>query len=101
MKILVVDDEMLDLYISKKILGMEFQVEGFNNLPEAVEWAKNNSFDLLVSDYYLGKGLHAHDVLKALVEVKGKVFKSFVLTNYIDDHKVAELMQAGFNGIID
>jgi CheY-like chemotaxis protein len=101
MKILVIDDEMLDLFLSKKILGMEYEVEGFNTLPAALQWATTNSFDVLISDYHLGNGLHALDVLKAFTESKGKTFKSFVLTNYIDDHKIAELKQAGFNGVID
>lgn len=101
MKILIIDDETLDLFISKRILGSEFQVEGFTTLSEATEWAKNNSFDILISDYYLSKGQHALDVLKALTDLKGKTFKAYVLTNYIDDGKIAELKQAGYNGVID
>jgi CheY-like chemotaxis protein len=101
MKILIVDDENLDLFISKRILGSEFQIEGFTSLSEALEWAKHNSFDILVSDYYLGKGQHALDVFKALTDLKGKTFKAYVLTNYIDDGKIAELKQAGYDGIID
>jgi CheY-like chemotaxis protein len=80
---------------------MEYQVEGFKSVPEAVQWAQTNSFDVLLSDYYLDQGLHANDVLKAILEVKGKTFKSYVLTNYIDDNKMNELKQAGFNGVID
>lgn len=101
MKILVIDDEMLDLFVSKRLLGTEFQVEGFNKLPDALQWAKENPFDVLLSDYYLGNGVSAQDVLKALVDVRGKTFKSYVITNYIDDKKKAELRQAGFDGTID
>jgi DNA-binding NarL/FixJ family response regulator len=101
MKILIIDDETLDLFISKRILGSEFQIEGFTTLAEALEWAKNNPFDILVSDYYLSKGQHAMDVLKAMIDLKGKTFKAYVLTNYIDDGKITELKQAGYDGIID
>ena len=101
MRILLVDDEPLELFLSKRFLSIEFQVEGFNTLPEAIQWAKVNSFDVLVSDYYLGKNIQAQDLLKELIAVKGKSFKSFVLTNYIDDGQKAELIKAGFNGIIE
>lgn len=101
MKILVIDDEMLDLFLSKKFLETEFQVEGFTSMNDAVAWAKNNSFDVLLSDYYLGNGVQALDVLKALIEIKGNSFKSFVVTNYVDGEKVQQLKQGGFNGIID
>ena len=101
MKILIVDDEPLELFISKKFLGMEFSVEGFNTVTDALEWAKNNSFDILVSDYYLGGGVHAHDVLNKLIELKGNTFQSFVLTNYIDSSKAEELKKMGFSGVIE
>jgi CheY-like chemotaxis protein len=101
MKILVIDDEMLDLFVSKRLLGTEFQVEGFNKLTDALQWAKDNAFDVLLSDYYLGNGVSAQDVLKALTEVKGKTFKAYVITNYIEDKKKQELRQAGFDGTID
>lgn len=101
MKILIVDDEQLDLFISKKLLGLQHEVEGFQTLPEAVEWAKNNSFDILLSDYYLATGVHAPDVLQAIVALKGKNFKAFVLSNHVDDKQTAQLKSAGFDGIID
>jgi DNA-binding NtrC family response regulator len=101
MKILIVDDESVELFISKRFLGMEFQVEGFNSVPEAVQWAKNNSFDILVSDFNLAANVFAHDLLKALLEVKGPTFKAYVLTNYVDDTQAATLRSAGFHDIIE
>jgi response regulator RpfG family c-di-GMP phosphodiesterase len=101
MQILIVDDEPLELFLSKRFLGMEYKTEGFNTLTDALQWAKSNPFDILVSDYYLGGNTHANDVLKALEEVKGKTFKSFVLTNHIDDDKKTALIAAGFNGVIE
>jgi DNA-binding NtrC family response regulator len=100
-KILIVDDEQLDLFISKKLLSLEHQVDGFSTIPEAVAWAQTNTFDVLLSDYHLGTGVHAHDVLKAIVEVKGKTFKAFVLSNHIDDRQAEELRKVGFTGMIE
>lgn len=101
MKILIVDDEQLDLFISKKLLSLEFQVEAFTSLPDCLQWAKSNSFDVLLSDYYLGTGLHAHDVLKQLVALRGKDFKAFVLSNHIEEKQALELKETGFDGIIE
>jgi DNA-binding NtrC family response regulator len=100
-KILIIDDEQLDLFISKKLLSLEFQVEAFNSLPEMLQWAKSNEFDVLLSDFYLGTGLHAYDVLKQLVAVKPKTFKAFVLSNHIDERQAEELKKTGFDGIIE
>jgi len=100
-KILIVDDEQLDLFISRKLLSLEYEVEGFTSLPEAVKWAQNNSFDVLISDYYLGTGLQANHVLKELTNLKGNTFKSFVLSNHIDEKQAEDLKAAGFTGIIE
>ena len=80
---------------------MEFKAEGFKTLPEALEWAKSNPFDVLISDFYLDNQVSASDVLNALRELKGNIFKSFVLTNYVDETRKAELKKAGFDGIIE
>jgi DNA-binding NtrC family response regulator len=100
-KILVVDDDPLELFLSLKIIRLEYQAEGFKTLPEALEWAKVNPFDVLISDYYISKQINAADVLKAFLEVKGKTFRAFVLTNYIDQSKVAALIEAGFDSVIE
>lgn len=101
MKILIVDDEQLDLFITKKLLGLEFQVEGFTVVQEAAKWAQENDFDVLLSDYYLSHGLHAQDVLLAIQKVKASPFKSFVLSNHIDENQANELRKAGFSAIIE
>ena len=97
---MVVDDEKLDLFISKKLLSLEYQVEGFTSPAEAVQWAKDSSFDVAVVDYYLGQNLYAHTVLKELLDAKGKTFKAFVLSNFVDDKQIQELKAAGFSEII-
>lgn len=100
MKILVVDDEKLDLFISKKLLSLEYQVEGFTTTNETLQWAKENSFDVALIDFYLGPNLYAHMVLKELRTMKGSTFRAFVLSNFVDDKQVRELKDAGFIDII-
>lgn len=101
MKILIVDDEPVELFISKRFLGMAFQVEGFSSVPEAIEWAKHNPFDVLVSDYNLAPNVFAHDLLKSILEFKGPTFKAYVVTNYVDSNQIAALHASGFHGVIE
>ena len=101
MKILVVDDEQLDLFITKKLLGLNYEVHGFNNIPEASTWAKANHFDVLLSDYYLGQGKHAPDVLNAIRAAATSKFKAVVLSNHIDEDQANALRQTGFDSIIE
>jgi DNA-binding NtrC family response regulator len=100
-KILIVDDEQLDLFITKKLLSLEFQAEGFTSLPEAVRWAQSNHFDVLLSDYYLGNGLHAPDALKAISSARTVPFKAIVLSNHVDEDQASALKNGGFSAIIE
>lgn len=97
---MILDDEELDLFINKKLLALEFDVEGFTSVKEATNWAQQNDFDVAVIDYYLAPGVYANHFLKELKSIKGNRFKSFVVSNYIDDKQSAELKQAGFTDII-
>jgi CheY-like chemotaxis protein len=101
LKIIVVDDEQLDLFITRKLLGLSFEVQGFTSIPEATEWAKSNTFDVLLSDYYLGNGKHAPDVLMAIRAASGKKFRAIVLSNHIDQDQAQALRDAGFDAIIE
>lgn len=99
-KILIVDDESLDLFIAKKLLSLEFEVEGFTTLEETVDWSKGNAFDVVLVDYYLGPNIFAHDVLKQLLPLREKNYKAFVLSNHVDDTQSRQLREAGFDDII-
>ena len=101
MTVLLIDDENLEMFISKTILQGEFTVEGFTTIDAALAWAQNNSFDILVSDYFLDAGRTAPDALRLIERIKGKTFKSVVLSNYSDRKRVEEIMAAGFTGVID
>ncbi|MEO8474897.1 MAG: response regulator [Chryseolinea sp.] len=100
MKVLIVDDEELDLFISSKLVSLEYDVEGFTSVKAAAAWAKVNDFDVALIDFYLGPGVFANTMLSELIALKGKSFKSFVVSNYVDDAQVTALKNAGFNDII-
>lgn len=100
MKILIVDDEQLDMFISKKLLSLEFDVEAFTTVPEALAWAQQNDFDVALIDYYLAPEVFAQDLLRQLIALKGPTFKPFVLSNFVDEKQIRELREAGFSEII-
>lgn len=99
-KILIIDDEQLDLFISKKLLGLEFSVEGFTTVDEAMMWIQNNPYDVVLIDYYLGPNVYAHQVLEKIKSLKGLPPRAFVLSNFVDDEQTKELLDAGFHEII-
>ena len=102
MKILIVDDELLDLFIAKTILQGEFEVEGFTNLKDCVVWASQNDFDAVLIDYYLDTDTFATDVLAALQKVKSSPIRNaFVLSSYVDSRQFTDLRKAGFDDVIN
>lgn len=100
-KILILDDEELDLFIASKLLSLEFEVQGFTSLPEALQWVQQNSFDIVLIDYYLGTNLYAYDALKQILAVKPDITKAFVLSSHVDDSQYQELKKVGFKDVIE
>ncbi len=101
LKILIIDDEKLDLFISKKLLNMEYNAEGFSTLPEVLSWAQENTFDIAIIDYYLIPPLLGDEVLRELRAIKGDTFKAYLLSNYVDSQQTEKLLTQGFSGVIN
>lgn len=100
MKILIIDDESLDLFINQKLLSSDFEVVGFSSVNEGLPWIMANAFDVVLIDYYLSPGVFAHDALKRLQEIKGDTFMAFVLSNFVNGEQISNLKKAGFKDII-
>jgi CheY-like chemotaxis protein len=100
MKLLVIDDEKLDLFIASKLLEEEFEVTGFTSPSEALTWSTNHSFDVAIIDYYLDDGVMGLDVLNDLRVKKGNSFKAILLTNHVEDNQIHELKASGFHNIL-
>lgn len=102
MKILIIDDESLDLFIARTVLQGEFDVEGFTTLKDCLIWATSNDFDAVLIDYYLDTDLHATDVLSALQKIKAAPIRNaFVLSSFVDNNQLKKLKDAGFEGVIN
>jgi DNA-binding NarL/FixJ family response regulator len=100
MRILLIDDEPLDLFIAKKQLSSAFDVVGFSSPKEAMDWVQQNTFDIAIIDYYLENYTTGSTILKQLQAIKGPVFKAFLLTNFIDDAQIAEMKKEGFHEVM-
>jgi CheY-like chemotaxis protein len=98
-KILLVDDEPLDLFIARKQLSLEFDVTAFTTSTESLKWAQENDFDVALIDYYLGPDLGSQ-LLKNIVAKKGKSFKAILLTNFVDPQQVLALKAEGFDEVM-
>ncbi|HEY9006055.1 MAG TPA: response regulator [Ohtaekwangia sp.] len=101
MKILLIDDEELDVFIAQRLLSLEYDITGVTSDEQAIRWAKENHFDVVLIDYYLNKGKLGNQLLRELIAIRGPVFKAFLLTNYIDSRERDTLKKDGFQGIID
>ncbi|MFD0999606.1 response regulator [Ohtaekwangia kribbensis] len=101
MKILLIDDEQLDVFIAQKLLSLEFDTTGIASYGQALQWAKENHFDVVLIDYYLEDGKLGKDMLRELLAIKGKAFKPYLLTNYVDGQEYEGLKRDGFLAIIE
>ena len=97
MKVLVIDDEKLDLFIASKLLQPDFEVTAFTSPKEAIDWSATHSFDVAIIDYYLDNGVLGVHVLKELRQKKNNAFKAILLTNHLEEDQAKEMMAAGFD----
>ena len=100
MKLLIIDDEKLDLFIATKLLQDEFEVKGFTSPREALSWAADHDFDVAIIDYYLDDGVIGLDILKELRAKKGDQVKAILLTNHVEDDQAEHMKAQGFYNII-
>ena len=99
MKVIVIDDEKLDLFIASKLLQPDFEVTGFTSPREAIEWCTSNPFDVAIIDYYLDNGVLGIHVLKDLRKISNS-FKAILLTNHLEEDQAKEMVGAGFDKIV-
>ena len=100
-RILVVEDDEVNLMIAEHILGREgFEVEKVNNGEEAIEILKANSFDMILMDIEMPimDGLEATSVIRGMDT--GKDIPIIALTAHSMPEKIEEFRQAGMDNHI-
>jgi PAS domain S-box-containing protein len=90
----VVDDEEGLLFLMMDALRREgYEVEGFDNGREAIEWLLREKPDLLVLDLKLGD-VSAPKLVAGLAE-KGRQFPYIIVTGHGDERTAVEMMKQG------
>jgi DNA-binding NtrC family response regulator len=96
MKVLVVDEEAIDLFIATKLLEKEHEVFAFSMPAHAVTWSHDNDFEIVLVESSLQSGLPSDQFLKELQANCKCSFKPFILTNYVNEKNKELLRRAGF-----
>lgn len=100
-KILVVEDDEVNLMIAEHILGKEgYNVQTVNNGEEAIEVVQNHIFDLILMDIEMPimDGLEATPILRTMQN--GKTIPIIALTAHSIPEKLLEFEMAGMNDYI-
>jgi DNA-binding NtrC family response regulator len=99
MRILIIDEDEISLYITQKVLCPEFEVNGFHSIDEAKNWAKDNHFDILLANYTVYRDPLPVHAIKELKDINGGKFHSVIATTYIDPAQADQLLEKGYSNI--
>ncbi|NET23735.1 MAG: response regulator [Okeania sp. SIO1H5] len=94
--LLIVDDEEMVLSSLKSLLSLEtdYDVVTFSSAPKALEWLKENEFDLVISDYLMPE-MDGMTFLSKVREVKPDIPR-IILTGYADkENAIKAINQVG------
>ncbi|MDW3649442.1 MAG: response regulator [Bacteroidia bacterium] len=100
-KILVVEDDEVNLMIAEHILGKEgHSVKSAINGEQAINYVQDESFDLILMDIEMPimGGLEATPIIREMQN--GKAIPIIALTAHSIPEKLEEFMHAGMNGYI-
>jgi len=99
MHVLVVDDLKTDRYILKKILSPFFEVTTLSSAKEAITFAIDNTFDIVLINIMLSSDLDSIELLHDLQFSQTK-FLPYAITSHIDQKREERLVEAGFKEVI-
>lgn len=70
-KILIVDDDRINIMIATKMLSDSYQVSGVLSGEEAIEWVSNNETDLVLLDIHMPQ-MDGFETYRRIKEIPGK-----------------------------
>jgi CheY-like chemotaxis protein len=100
MHILIVEDQKLDRFISKKLLSPFFEVTTLSSATEAVSFALSNQFDIALINVMLNRDLDSIELLQDLQFIHAEKFIPYAITCHIDATREDLLLKAGFRKVI-
>lgn len=98
--ILVVDDEPQQRDIAVQLLrSIGYQPKAVSSGEEAIEYARENSVDLLLLDMILGRGLNGRQTYERILQINPSQ-KAVVVSGYSESVEVEATLQLGAGSLI-
>src|SRR5687767_9559977 len=97
MRVLVLDEDEIGLFVTQRTLADEFDVCGFTKLESAKHWAADNEFDLLIVEYSPRRDRQVVEILDQVRQAAKCEFMAMIFTvTRITTSRSQELSEAGF-----
>lgn len=101
LKILLVEDNLLNVEVVEMFLKKYWEISSVNNGEEAVNRAKNSNFDLLLIDINLGQGMSGIEVLKQIRQLDNyRETPSIAITGYASEKHKRMFLEQGFTSYL-
>ena len=96
-KILFVDDDKIACYYIKKVLNNLYKLDIVNSGDEALSSVKKNSYDILLIDINLGRGIDGLELMQTIKKLKNYSSTPVVaVTAYASKSDKDEFLSKGF-----
>lgn len=103
MRVLILDEDEVSLFVTKHTLAEKFDVHGFSKIENAKSWAASNAFDLFIMEYNPRRDRQMIDVLDQIRSAAPNTRSEFLAIIFtltrIHASRSKELHEAGFNKI--
>ncbi|MDH5380900.1 MAG: response regulator [Cyclobacteriaceae bacterium] len=101
LKILYVEDDSINIYVMKRFLKIDFEIEVSVDGEEAIEVLKSNTFDLILMDINLGNGkMDGIEVMNHLRHEMGIKVPVFAITSFAMAGDEEKFLKEGFDDYI-
>ena len=100
LRVLVVDDLIVDRFLMKRNLSSNYQVTTLSSASEANAFALANTFDIALLNVMLHNDLDCIDLLKDLENIPERSFIPIAITCHIDHSRHKKIVEAGFKAVL-
>ncbi len=94
-KILVVDDEPLQLEVARQILEeLNYQVETVSSGEEAIEWLQTQAADLIILDMIMDPGINGRETFAQIKNLRPRQ-KAIIASGFSENEEIKEAQKIG------
>ena len=99
--VLLIEDDAINASVIQKFIRKDYKVDMAYSSVKSIEMAAENSYDIILLDINLGRGMNGIDVLKEIKKtVKNSNTPVIASTAYTMKGDKEKLLQAGFDDYI-